>query len=160
MKRFFFFFLSFVAVFSLALPAFAAEGEGGDTSGSVTPSGDVYNQTYNMEDGDTFYVTFDNTEEIVDTSEGAMVGYNTYPDSSSHTYSVTAADANGLKAVMLSLIGDYEGIVVEYAYENSNGYTSYVREIQLDYPWLCSCAIFLVVLFCILRGGFAVLCKR
>lgn len=160
MKRFFFFLCFTLVLFSLVVPAFAAEGESDDSSGAVTSSGDVYYQTYVTEDGDTIYVTVDNSEEIVDISEGSMVSMNTYPDSSAQMYSVTASDANGLKAIMLSLIGDYEGIVVEYAYENNNGYTSYVREIQLDYPWLCSCAIFLVVLFCILRGGFAVLCKR
>lgn len=73
---------------------------------------------------------------------------------------VTSSDASGLKAIMLELLGDYEGVVVEYSYENTNGYTSYVREVQPDYPWLCSAAIFAIVLYCVIRMGVAVLCRK
>lgn len=73
---------------------------------------------------------------------------------------VTSADANGLKAVILDLLGDYEGVVVEYSYENTNGYTSYVREIQPDYPWIASAVIFLAVLWCTIRMGAALLCRK
>lgn len=73
---------------------------------------------------------------------------------------VTAADANGFKAVILDLLGDYEGVVVEYSYENTNGYTSYVREIQPDYPWIASAIIFLAVLWCTFRMGAAMLCRK
>lgn len=73
---------------------------------------------------------------------------------------VTSADANGLKAVILDLIGDYEAVIVEYAYESSNGYTNYIREVQPDYAWLCSAAIFAIVLFCVLRIGGGLLCRK
>lgn len=73
---------------------------------------------------------------------------------------VTSANSNGFKAVILDLLGDYEGVVVEYSYENTNGYTSYVREIQPDYPWIASAVIFLAVLWCTIRMGAALLCKR
>lgn len=73
---------------------------------------------------------------------------------------VTAADSNGFKSVVLDLLGDYEAIVVEYAYENTNGYTSYVREIQPDYPWLIGAAIFGIVLYCTIRLGAKILCNR
>lgn len=73
---------------------------------------------------------------------------------------VTSDDANGFKAVILDLLGDYEGVVVEYSYENTNGYTSYVREIQPDYPWIASAVIFLAVLWCTFRMGAAILCKK
>lgn len=73
---------------------------------------------------------------------------------------VSASDANGFKAVVLDLLGDYEGIIVEYSYENTNGYTSYVREVQIDYPWLCSAAIFAIVLYSTIRLGAKILCNR
>lgn len=73
---------------------------------------------------------------------------------------VSSADANGFKAVILDLLGDYEGVVVEYSYEGNNGYTSYVREIQPDYPWIASAVIFLAVLWCTFRLGAAILCKK
>lgn len=73
---------------------------------------------------------------------------------------VTSSDANGLKAIVLDLIGDYDAIVVEYEYTNSNGYQSYVREIQYDFPWLCSAAVFGILLYCTLRMGAKILCSR
>lgn len=98
--------------------------------------------------------------------EGAFTGdaLEITPYSSFEAYAVidpvTSSDANGLKAIMLDLLGDYEGVVVEYAYENNNGYTSYVREVQPDYPWLISAAVFCIVLYCVFRLGAKVLCNR
>lgn len=73
---------------------------------------------------------------------------------------VTASNSNGFKSVVLDLLGDYEAIVVEYAYENNNGYVTYVREIQPDYPWLIGAAIFAIVLYCTIRLGAKILCNR
>ena len=74
---------------------------------------------------------------------------------------VEPSDANGLKAVMLTLLGNYDPIVAEYQYQNSNQqYYSYLREIQPDYPWLISAAIFLVIVYCLFKAGGAALCRR
>ena len=64
---------------------------------------------------------------------------------------VEPGDTNGLKAVLLNLIGNYDGIVNEYQYTNSNGYVSYVREITPDYVWMISAGIFIVMMWCIFR---------
>lgn len=64
---------------------------------------------------------------------------------------VEPTDANGFKAVLLNLIGDYDAIVNEYQYTNSNGYVSYVREITPDYVWMISAGIFIVMMWCIFR---------
>ena len=67
---------------------------------------------------------------------------------------ITPASTTGLKSVLLSLIGDYDAIVVEYQYQNpNNSYYNYLREIQPDYCWLCSAAIFLVIVYSIFRLG-------
>lgn len=73
---------------------------------------------------------------------------------------VTPSDTNGFKAVLLNLLGNYDPVIVEYEYENTNGYTSYLREVQPDYVWLCSAGILLVVIYCLFRLGGAILCKR
>lgn len=146
MKRFLMFFSVVLICCFLLVPVFASDGteQGSDGASSepvvLVPDVNVYNEI----------VVEDNSGDL-----GEYVGTSVYS-----LNPISPSDSNGLKAVMLSLIGDWDSIVVEHEYENTNGYTSYVREIQLDYPWLCSCAIFLVVLFCVLRGGFAVLCKR
>ena len=66
---------------------------------------------------------------------------------------ITPEDTTGLKSVLLSLIGDYDAIVVEYEYQGSNNYYNYLREVQPDYVWLCSAAIFLVVIYSVFRLG-------
>lgn len=73
---------------------------------------------------------------------------------------ISSNDANGLKAIVLDLIGDYDAIVVEYEYTSQQGYSNYVREIQYDFPWLVSAGIFAIVLYCTLRMGAKILCNR
>lgn len=73
---------------------------------------------------------------------------------------VTPNDANGLKKIMLQLIGNYETVVTEHRYTNPNGYTSISVSTEPDYSWLCSCAIFLLVLFCVFRLMGGVICGK
>lgn len=73
---------------------------------------------------------------------------------------VSSSDASGLTAVMLELLGDYSPVRIEWEYQNSNGYSSYLREVQPDYPWLVSAGIFALVLYCLIRMGVAMLCKK
>lgn len=74
---------------------------------------------------------------------------------------VTSADANGLKAVVLSLFGDYDPVVVEYRYTSGNGsYQNVLAEAQPDYPWIAGALIFLVIVYCLFKAGGAALCRR
>lgn len=67
---------------------------------------------------------------------------------------ITPQSTTGLKSVLLSLIGDYDAIVVEYQYKNlSSSNYNYLREIQPDYCWLSSAAIFLVIVYSTFRLG-------
>lgn len=141
MKRFLPLFFILILIFTMSIPVFAAETE------TTVPSG----ETVVVSPDVTVNVT---NEAPAAPDEGQLVGVSTFA-----LNPITPNEATGLKAILLDLIGDYDAIVVEYSYENTNGYTSYVREIQYDYPWLCACGLFVIVLFCILRGGFAVLCK-
>lgn len=93
----------------------------------------------------------EDTEVIDDTLVGTSV-YSLSP--------VTADDATGLKAVLLSFIGEYDAVIVEYEYQNTNGYSSYLREVQPDYVWLCSCALLVVMIFCLFKLGGALLCRK
>lgn len=67
---------------------------------------------------------------------------------------ITSESTTGLKSVLLSLIGEYDAIVIEYEYQNPNStYSSYLREVQPDYVWLCSAGIFLVIIYSVFRLG-------
>lgn len=66
---------------------------------------------------------------------------------------VTPGDTRGVKAVLLSFIGDYDPPVVQYEYTNSNNYKQYVNEIQPDYVWICSFALIALFIYCLFKLG-------
>lgn len=93
----------------------------------------------------------DNVEQIDD--DAKLVSVNLLQS----VAPVTPSSTSGLKAVLLDLIGDYDPVIVEYQYQSSTqGYYSYLREIQPDYVWMISCAVLLVVLYCVFRLGGAI----
>lgn len=66
---------------------------------------------------------------------------------------VTPGDTSGVKAVLLSFIGDYDPTVVQYEYTANNNYKSYVNEIQPDYVWICSFALIALFIYCLFKLG-------
>lgn len=69
---------------------------------------------------------------------------------------VSSNDANGFKAVLLGLLGDYETVITDYEYRTgSSSYTSHSIQIERDWAWICSAAVLGLVLFCVFRliGG-------
>lgn len=68
---------------------------------------------------------------------------------------VSASDTSGLHAVLLTLIGDYNPIVKDYTYTSTQGYTTHSIDIQPDWSWIMTAALFIVVIFCLFRfvGG-------
>lgn len=64
---------------------------------------------------------------------------------------ITASDTSGLKAVLLTVLGDYEPILFEYQYGNS----SVAREVFQDDVWLCSFWMLMLLTFCVFKliGG-------
>lgn len=66
---------------------------------------------------------------------------------------VTPGDTSGVKAVLLSFIGDYDPPVVQYEYTSSNNYKSYVNEIQPDYVWICSFVLIALFIYCLFKLG-------
>lgn len=74
---------------------------------------------------------------------------------------VSPSDTTGLKSVLLEFIGDYDPVIVEYEYQNSNNqYTSYLREVQPDYAWLASCGMLALFVLSLFKLGGAILCRR
>lgn len=66
---------------------------------------------------------------------------------------VTPSDTSGVKAVLLSFIGDYDPPVVQYEYTTPNNYKQYVNEIQPDYVWICSFALIALFIYCLFKLG-------
>lgn len=77
-------------------------------------------------------------------------------DASASVYSlsISADDTNGLKAVLLDLMGDYEPIVTDYTYrQGSSSYESHSIDVQPDFVWLSSFVIFSLIIYCLFRLG-------
>ena len=66
---------------------------------------------------------------------------------------VTPSDTSGVKAVLLSFIGNYDPPIVQYEYTTSNGYKQFVNEIQPDYVWICSFALISLFIYCLFKLG-------
>lgn len=64
---------------------------------------------------------------------------------------ITPQSTNGIKSVVLSVIGNYETTTTDYTYQTYQGSTQHNIYHEPDYSWLCSCAIFLVCLYCMFR---------
>lgn len=70
---------------------------------------------------------------------------------------IQPSDTTGLKSALLGVLGSYDPVIVEYQYTGGNGYTNYLREVQPDYVWLCSCALLALVIYCLFRLGGALI---
>lgn len=71
---------------------------------------------------------------------------------------VTPSSTTGLKAALLTVLGNYDPVVVVYQYNtSSSGYSSYATEIQPDYAWLASAVLLCLVIWCLFKLGGALL---
>ena len=70
---------------------------------------------------------------------------------------IEPSDTSGLKSALLGVLGNYDPVIVEYQYSDRNGYTNYLRDVQPDYVWLCSCALLALVIYCLFRLGGALI---
>lgn len=69
---------------------------------------------------------------------------------------VTPQTSNGFHQVIISLLGNYEPITVDYEYRNNNNtYYSHNISTTPDWSWIASAFIFVVIIFCLFRlvGG-------
>ena len=71
---------------------------------------------------------------------------------------VTPSSTTGLKAALLTVLGNYDPVVVVYEYSISSSSSSrYVTEAQPDYAWIASAALLCLVIWCLFKLGGALL---
>lgn len=71
---------------------------------------------------------------------------------------LTPSGTTGLKAALLTVLGNYDPVVVVYQYNSSSsGYSSYATDIQPDYVWVASAALLCLVIWCLFKLGGALL---
>ena len=71
---------------------------------------------------------------------------------------VTPSSTTGLKAALLTVLGNYDPVVVVYEYNISSSSSSrYVTDTQPDYAWIASAALLCLVIWCLFKLGGALL---
>lgn len=71
---------------------------------------------------------------------------------------VTPSSTTGLKAALLTVLGNYDPVVVVYQYNtSSSGYSSYATDTQPDYVWIASAVLLCLVILCLFKLGGALL---
>ena len=115
-----------------------SEGSPGELPAEVSPG------------GNTIYVVGDVMDNVGASSANpvltdAVVAYGLAP--------VSPSDTSGVKAVLLSFIGNYDPPIVQYEYTSNNNYKQYVNEIQPDYVWICSFALIALFIYCLFKLG-------
>ena len=130
---------------ALVTPSVPELSDSGDGS-EVSPGGNtVYVLTNPYEEGDTNVGTAPSDPVLTDIA--MLTGLSP----------VTPSDTSGLKAVLLSFIGDYDPPIVQFEYTTSNNYKQYVNEIQPDYVWICSFALIALFIYCLFKLGGALI---
>lgn len=104
--------------------------------------------------GNTVYV-LGNPFEVGETDVGATTANPVLTDVVTTTglAPVTPSDTTGVKAVLLSFIGNYDPPITQYEYSTNNGYKQYVNEIQPDYVWICSFVLIALFIYCLFKLG-------
>lgn len=125
-----------------SVPELPATGDGSEVSSGGNT---VYVLTKPYEEGDTNFGTAPSDPVLTDIS--MLTGLSP----------VTPSDTSGLKAVLLSFIGDYDPPIVQFEYTTSNNYKQYVNEIQPDYVWICSFALIALFIYCLFKLGGALI---
>ena len=125
----------------------------GETGSSVPSDSEV------SSGGNTFYVLAPpassdggNYGDPTDIPVGASVDNITFASVSP----IKPSDTTGLKSALLGVLGNYDPVVVEYQYSD-DGRTRYLRQVEPDYVWLCSCALLALVIYCLFRLGGALI---
>lgn len=71
---------------------------------------------------------------------------------------VTPSSSTGLKAALLTVLGNYDPVVVVYEYSISSSSSSrYVTDTQPDYVWIASAALLCLVIWCLFKLGGALI---
>lgn len=71
---------------------------------------------------------------------------------------VTPSSTTGLKAALLTVLGNYDPVVVVYEYStSSSSSTRYVTDTQPDFAWIASAALLCLVIWCLFKLGGALI---
>ena len=131
----------------------ASQAAPGESSAEVSPGGNTIYVLTSPSDNTTSSEEEVSPDAGIDSPDAVITDIHIL----SSVAPVQPSDTSGLKAVLLSFLGNYDPVIVEYQYSSGNGYTNYLREVQPDYVWLCSCGLLSLMIFCLFKLGGALL---
>ena len=152
------FFLLFFCLCLIGSSSFAFADDPADDS--ITISDDISSSTPVVVDITQFLNRDNTTESDSDQPDLVEVVEPVLIKAEQTKQTVQPSDTNGFKAVLLTILGDYETVVTDYTYQNSSNYYSHSIEIEQDYAWICSAAMLGLITFCTFRIIGGMLCKR
>lgn len=154
-RKLFLFFLCFIMSFSIA---FADDPE--DLSESIQTDNDnsedslSYNETPGSYTLDINLNRPEEPQQVVIVDDLELVSRETTK------VKVSPSDTSGLKAVMLTILGDYETVVTDYTYQSgSSQYYSHSINIERDWAWLASACMLGLLVYCTFRAIGGMLCR-
>ena len=96
--------------------------------------------------------------EVLGNSDVVVGDATLYDVSTMSLPPVTPSSTTGLKSALLSVLGNYDPVVVVYQYQtSSSGYYSYATDIQPDFAWIASAAVLALFILCLFKLGGALL---
>lgn len=96
--------------------------------------------------------------EVLGNSDVVVGDATLYDVSTMSLPPVTPSSTTGLKSAMLTVLGNYDPVVVVYQYQSSSsGYYSYATDIQPDYAWIASAFVLALFIWCLFKLGGALL---
>lgn len=151
-KRFLSYFLCVLFILCFSVNAFAEVTKEVDKNGNEVYTSDILSAEQNKALAETQEII---SKAYTDLGDSIINDLGSGEVSSSvYTVSITPNSTNGLKAVLLSLMGDYEPIVTDYTYrQGSSSYESHSIDVQPDFVWICSFVIFSLIIYCLFRLG-------
>lgn len=141
-----------VIICSFSVTAFAEIIETEDENGRTILSSDLLSDEENASVADIQKILLDTYGSASDNLNDSILN----GESSAKVYSLSISpdDTNGLKSILLELMGDYEPIVTDYTYrQGSSSYESHSIDVQPDFVWLSSFVIFALIIYCLFRLG-------
>lgn len=149
------FFLCFLMSFSIA---FADDTE--DLSVPVPIDNDNTEDSLSANDTPGSYTLdinlnrFDEPQQVIVVDDMELVSRETTK------VRISPSDTSGLKAVMLTILGDYETTVTDYTYQSgSSQYYSHSINIERDWAWLASACMLGLLVYCTFRAIGGMLCR-
>lgn len=129
-------------IFEEIYPLGSEVGSLADIPYTPTSAGEVISQGY----------------EVLGNSDMVVGDATLYDVSTMSLPPVTPSSTTGLKSALLSVLGNYDPVVVVYQYQtSSSGYSSYATDIQPDYAWIASAAVLALFIWCLFKLGGALL---